>query len=160
MKKTIVAFFAACSAIFAAPASSDAFHFIRFNAGLPIAFPIDDTINGGDAFSGKNFGVDIAAFDNLTVGYDALALGGGGAYVHKGLRIGYKLTPQIGAAFDLGNTGGNSSITVGIFSDIIGGRTKAGILHGLALRADYYVPDTDDFGVGAIVLSVGASFGY
>jgi hypothetical protein len=161
MKKAWIAFMLICSALVAAPAS-EAFNFIRFNAGLPIAFPIDDAINNGDPLSGKNFGLDIAVFDNLTVGYDALILGSAttSQIAIRGLRLSYTLTPRIGVAIDLGNNGGDPAAVIGVFSNIVGGKTKTGIVHGLSLRADYVAPDTDDFGAGAIVLSVGAYFGY
>ncbi|MDR0747320.1 MAG: hypothetical protein LBE89_05440 [Helicobacteraceae bacterium] len=159
MKKAWIAFVLTCSALVAAPAA-DAFNFVRFNAGLPVAFPIDDTINNGDPLSGKNFGIDIAAFDNLTVGYDALILGAAAPIAIKGLRLGYSVSPKLGIALDLGSNNGDPAAVIGVFSNVAGGKTKVGIIHGLSLRADYVIPDTDDIGAGAIVLSVGAYFGY
>jgi hypothetical protein len=168
----LVAALAAGAAAFAQESdfSSPRPQFLAFDLGGGLGYSLSDAagyaIGTNQAGGLMNFGFKIAVLDNLSVGFDNLLTGTGGAAAPllTGLRLAYNIIPQAGAALGFGVTGFGASpaapaVSIGIYGSLFQRRSVVtGVTTGLKLRLDYVAP-AGDLGKGAIIFAPAFSFG-
>ncbi|MDR1094902.1 MAG: hypothetical protein LBL31_00770 [Spirochaetaceae bacterium] len=157
--------------------SSTAPQFFSFDIGAGIGYALDSNWVG-QVKGVTVVGFKVAVIDSLEVGVDTLSKMGIGGEVKPafvGLRIGYRFTPNIGAAIGLGQasvlsepavydtdgtvtSGGagtafaSPGISLGAFYDIFTKRSANGIATALKVRVDY-VAETANVAKGALFFS-------
>jgi hypothetical protein len=162
MKKTIAAFILA--GLIALPVmaqeaglgldfSSPRPQFLYFSLGVPMGYDLGND----EVIAGRNFGIGFTVIDNMTVGYDHIFATN--VFNLHLLRVGFFFHDMFGAAIGFGtNTGNELAVTVGAVANMFQNRSAMGLTYSLGLRLDY-AANANDFGDGAILFTIGATFG-
>lgn len=168
MKKTVLAFVLLAS-LTVIPAmaqevdfTSERSQFLYFSLGIPMGFSLE----AEDVYSGVNFGIGFVVLDNLTVGFDRIALPN--VFTANMLRIGYFLTDTVGATMGIGSGSGlndtgtlltnQTAVTFGVMANLFQARSNIGLMHSLRVRAEYAaIPEY--FASGNLIFTLGVTFG-
>ncbi|MCL2293601.1 MAG: hypothetical protein FWC36_01865 [Spirochaetes bacterium] len=131
--------------------------FLSFSFGVPIGFSANSDVDG--VLAGQNFSLNFTVIENLTVGIDKFIVEGDGfGYDAIFMRIAYLFTDEFGASISFGDAGGEAGIGFGAFANLFQNRTRLGLTHAIQLRLDY-LAQTDNFGDGVMLFTIGASLG-
>jgi hypothetical protein len=166
MKKMIFAF-VLLAALVVTPVVAQDFtsakpQFFSLSFGIPIGYDLETE----ETVAGQNFTLTFAVLDNFTVGFDRFALASEvGEVTANFLRMAYSFTDDFGAAFGYGTMSDgaplpttSSAISIGAFANLFQNRTSLGLTNAISLRLDY-LAQTENFGDGAVLFTLGATLG-
>jgi hypothetical protein len=127
--------------------------FLSFDLGVSIGPDLDAA---SDIVAGSNFGINFVVIDKLLVGFNSITYSATGTY--NGLRLGYSIIPQLGAAIGFGAIGSDPAISLGVFSTLFEQKASSGFVYGLGIKVDY-LTKTTDFAKGKLLFGLGVNFG-